>query len=253
MPHLVPCARHNSSTSHPTPHPDHSKSPLFSIIPSGGPIFPFGPSGAPSPTQSEKIETNDASSVTTTKEAINYPTPAINLVTSTAHEQSYDSGILNSDSVIDVGTSDCGNKYFSLQSKDESNNIAPETNTTNRPVSPRPKTLPGLNQNGKEHIPGLVQLAGNALLNSPQAPQQVKAFAKTLVEGLLSDSIVNKEEDEGDANDMDKVKDSSNLTSEMDEEGTAGCDDMTDVSLSLATEATETQNLEVVPSEHLPK
>ena len=39
----------------------------------------------------------------------------------------------------------------------------------------------------------------------------------------------------------------------MDEEGTAGCDDMTDVSLSLATEATETQNLEVVPSEHLPK
>ena len=204
-------------------------------------------------TQSENIETNDDSSVTTTKEAIKYPTPAINLVTSKVNEQSYDSGILNSDSVIDVGTSDCGNKYFSLQPKDESNNIAPETNTTNRPVSPRPKTLPGLNQNGKENIPGLVQLAGNALLNSPQAPQQVKAFAKTLVEGLLSDSIVNKEEDEGDANDMDKVKDSSNLTSEMDEEGTAGCDDMTDVSLSLATEATETQNLEVVPSEHLPK
>ena len=204
-------------------------------------------------TQSENIETNDASSVTTTKEAIKYPTPSINLVESTVNEQSYDSGILNSDSVIDVGTSDCGNKDFSLQPKDEANNIASERNKTNRPVSPRPKTLPGLNQNGKENIPGLAQLAGNALLNSPQAPQQVKAFAKTLVEGLLSDSIVNKEEDDGEANDMEKVKDSSNVTSEMDEEGTAGCDDMTDVSLSLATEAPETQNLEVVPSEHLPK
>ena len=57
-----------------------------------------------------------------------------------------------------------------------------------RSRSPRPKTLPGLvSSSNKAEIPGLAQLAGKALLNSPQAPQQVKAFARTLVEGLLID------------------------------------------------------------------
>jgi len=65
-----------------------------------------------------------------------------------------------------------------------------------RSRSPRPQTLPGLVREGEQQdecavtkIPGLAQLAGSALLNSPQAPQQVKAFARNLVEGLLSDTI----------------------------------------------------------------
>jgi len=63
-----------------------------------------------------------------------------------------------------------------------------------RSRSPRPKTLPGLVASSKpdkdQKIPGLAQLAGTALLNSPQAPQQVKAFAKTLVEGIITDCTV---------------------------------------------------------------
>merc|ERR1719295_1871669 len=75
----------------------------------------------------------------------------------------------------------------------------PHSNTkaagSGRSRSPRPQTLPGLvtnsNSNKEQHqkIPGLAQLAGTALLNSPQAPQQVKAFAKTLVEGLITDTV----------------------------------------------------------------
>ena len=38
-------------------------------------------------------------------------------------------------------------------------------------------------------IPGLKQLAGTALINSPLAPQPVKAYAKNLVEGLILDTI----------------------------------------------------------------
>jgi hypothetical protein len=38
-------------------------------------------------------------------------------------------------------------------------------------------------------IPGLKQLAGTALINSPLAPPPVKAYAKTLVEGLILDTI----------------------------------------------------------------
>ena len=54
--------------------------------------------------------------------------------------------------------------------------------------------IPGLVREGEQQdavtkIPGLAQLAGSALLNSPQAPQQVKAFARNLVEGLLSDTM----------------------------------------------------------------
>lgn len=65
-----------------------------------------------------------------------------------------------------------------------------------RSRSPRPQTLPGLVRDGEAEddaavmkIPGLKQLAGTALINSPQAPQPVKAFASTLVEGLLMDTI----------------------------------------------------------------
>ena len=81
-----------------------------------------------------------------------------------------------------------------------------------RSRSPRPKTLPGLVTN-KAEIPGLAQLAGTALLNSPQAPQQVKAFAKTLVEGLLIDC-------------------QQDVTLPTDGEG----DEATDVSFSLAVD-----------------
>ena len=116
---------------------------------------------------------------------------------------------------------------------------------SHRPKSPRPKTLPGLNKNGKEKsIPGLAQLAGNALLNSPQAPQQVKAFAKTLVEGLITDSITAKEGNEDCNEATDNLKNESQPNSELgDECGVTGCDDMTDASLSLATE-TEGHNIE---------
>ena len=72
-----------------------------------------------------------------------------------------------------------------------------------RSKSPRPKTLPGLLTGENNKIPGLAQLAGTALLNSPQAPQQVKAFAKTLVEGLMTDSMGHGlRGDEGDATDV---------------------------------------------------
>lgn len=59
-----------------------------------------------------------------------------------------------------------------------------------RSKSPRPSTLPGLNQpQTKKGVPGLTLLAGKAILESPQAPPQVKVYAKTLVEGLFTDSI----------------------------------------------------------------
>ena len=68
--------------------------------------------------------------------------------------------------------------------------------SAHRSKSPRPKTLPGLTKSCSESqaIPGLVQLAGSALLNSPQAPLQVKAFAKTLVEGLITDTMAGERE-----------------------------------------------------------
>jgi len=61
-----------------------------------------------------------------------------------------------------------------------------------RSKSPRPKTLPGLGKDGKPQdvfytkAPGLVE---RALADSPHAPQQVKAFAKNLVDGVFSDTI----------------------------------------------------------------
>ena len=66
-----------------------------------------------------------------------------------------------------------------------------------RSRSPRPQTLPGLVRDGEAEdeaaavmkIPGLKQLAGTALINSPLAPQPVKAYAKNLVEGLILDTI----------------------------------------------------------------
>ena len=113
-----------------------------------------------------------------------------------------------------------------------------------RPKSPRPKTLPGLNKNGKDNsIPGLAQLAGNALLNSPQAPQQVKAFAKTLVEGLITDSMAVKEDNEHSAGIVDNINESHENIETGDEYATTGCDDTTDISFSLATE-TEDQTIE---------
>ena len=109
-----------------------------------------------------------------------------------------------------------------------------------RPKSPRPKTLPGLNKNGKDNsIPGLAQLAGNALLNSPQAPQQVKAFAKTLVEGLITDSMTVKEDNELSAGIGDNLKESHAASELGDEYATTGCDDTTDISFSLTTETEE--------------
>ncbi len=61
--------------------------------------------------------------------------------------------------------------------------------------SPRPSTLPGLNEGDlatRRGVPGLRALAGKAVLDSPQAPPEVKTFAKTMVEGLLTD--VSKEQ-----------------------------------------------------------
>ena len=66
-----------------------------------------------------------------------------------------------------------------------------------RSRSPRPQTLPGLVRDGEAEdetsavmkIPGLKQLAGTALINSPHAPQPVKTYAKNLVEGLILDTI----------------------------------------------------------------
>merc|ERR1712150_261232 len=114
----------------------------------------------------------------------------------------------------------------------------------NRPKSPRPKTLPGLNKNGKDNgVPGLAQLAGNALLNSPQAPQQVKAFAKTLVEGLITDTMAVKEGVEISIDMGDTLDVSGGALETGDECVTTGCDDTTDISFSLATE-TENPNVE---------
>ena len=114
----------------------------------------------------------------------------------------------------------------------------------NRPKSPRPKTLPGLNKNGKDNgVPGLAQLAGNALLNSPQAPQQVKAFAKTLVEGLITDTMAVKEGIELSTDMGDTLDVSGGALETGDECVTTGCDDTTDISFSLATE-TENPNVE---------
>ena len=142
---------------------------------------------------------------------------------------------------IDSNLLQCSDSHRHLQKQEETN--------SDRAKSPRPKTLPGLNSNSKDKtlnsevksvnppIPGLAQLAGNALLNSPQAPQQVKAFAKTLIEGLLTDSIVNNEEIEQ-MNETNRDLNKSNPTSGVVNEcGIAACDDLTDVSLSLGTEA----------------
>ena len=59
-----------------------------------------------------------------------------------------------------------------------------------RAKSPRPSTLPGLNEDAalmKKGVPGLRALAGKAVLESPVAPPEVKSFAKNMVEGLLTD------------------------------------------------------------------
>lgn len=57
-------------------------------------------------------------------------------------------------------------------------------------ASSRPSTLPGLHdQMQKKGVPGLAHLAGLAVLESPKAPTDVKAFAKTLVDGLLIETI----------------------------------------------------------------
>ena len=106
---------------------------------------------------------------------------------------------------------------------------------SHRSKSPRPKTLPGLPKSTS--IPGLAQLAGNVLLNSPQAPQQVKAFAKTLVEGLITDSVTNgKRDDNAECQVVHNLENPLQVSAAEDGIDIVGCDDMTDISLSLATE-----------------
>ena len=75
----------------------------------------------------------------------------------------------------------------------------PNPSLSDSKSSPRPSTLPGLNPNGSagkkrgksgmSGIPGLKQLAGQAILSSPQAPTQVKAFARTLVDDCMTDTM----------------------------------------------------------------
>ena len=89
-----------------------------------------------------------------------------------------------------------------------------------RSRSPRPSTLPGLNEprvKKSGSVPGLAHLAGKAVLASPKAPDEVKAFARTLVQGLLTEGMTSKkpEEDQGQGQ---------------------GQQDETDASLSLANE-----------------
>ena len=78
-----------------------------------------------------------------------------------------------------------------------------------------------MSSSNKAEIPGLAQLAGKALLNSPQAPQQVKAFARTLVEGLLIDCTGQQQ-----------VETTATGAPPTDGEG----DEATDVSFSLAVD-----------------
>ncbi len=90
--------------------------------------------------------------------------------------------------------------------------------------SPRPSTLPGLNEvpSKSRHpgaVPGLAFLAGKAVMESPQAPKEVKAYAKDLVEGLLSEVKNAAEEQQVD-------------------------DNATDVSLSLAQDTSLATNAE---------
>lgn len=116
--------------------------------------------------------------------------------------------------------------------QNNSNTIA-VNNQRDRSKSPRPQTLPGLKKTdgtGQGSIPGLVQLAGNALLKSPQAPQQVKAYAKNLVDGLLTDTITKAVSDSEDPNNSDGGQNSNPAT---------GGGEETDVSLSLNTEEPE--------------
>ncbi len=70
--------------------------------------------------------------------------------------------------------------------------------------SPRPSTLPGLNEEAalkKKGVPGLKALAGKAILESPVAPPEVKSFARNMVEGLLTD--VSKEQQQQQADETD--------------------------------------------------
>ena len=94
--------------------------------------------------------------------------------------------------------------------------------------SPRPSTLPGLNEPGKKsNVPGLAHLAKKVVLESPQAPGEVKEFAQSLVEGLLQESItktvseseLNKIEDTGAGTDV-----SLSLGQEEVSEAAAGAD-----------------------------
>merc|ERR1712173_343665 len=84
-----------------------------------------------------------------------------------------------------------------------------------RSKSPRPQTLPGLVKASAEN-------QAENRVTSPQAPLPVKTYAKNLIEGIISDTITRVLSD--DADDEDKCN--------MNEE--------TDVSLSLATEETDT-------------
>ena len=154
-----------------------------------------------------------------------------------------ESNVINSDRPDKVSNHHLKVEKISLRPSEESEEgesglaTSTENKGVHRPKSPRPKTLPGLNKNGKDSsIPGLAQLAGNALLNSPQAPQQVKAFAKTLVEGLITDSIAAKEDNELSTGIGDNLNESRGNLEVGDEHNTTGCDDTTDISFSLATE-----------------
>lgn len=53
-------------------------------------------------------------------------------------------------------------------------------------ATPRPSSLPGLVSAPDK----LFRLAGKVVLTSPTAPTQVKAYARTLVEGIITDTIV---------------------------------------------------------------
>ena len=160
-----------------------------------------------------------------------------------------ESNVVNSDGPDKASKHHLNVEKISLRPSEESEGesglaTSTENKGVHRPKSPRPKTLPGLNKNGKDSsIPGLAQLAGNALLNSPQAPQQVKAFAKTLVEGLITDSIAAKEDNELSTGIADNLNESHGNLEVGDEHNTTGCDDTTDISFSLATE-TEDHTIE---------